>query len=58
MYFAQAAAVMKIALPFGSMNDVHQYARKLPGMKLNKMAFGVFKTNFDKYPNQFTTLWE
>ncbi len=53
---AEAAAVMQKALPLGSMNDVHQYARQLLGMKLNKTAFDVFKTNFDKYPNQFTTL--
>ena len=52
----EAAAVMQKALPLGSMNDLHQYARQLLGMKLNKMAFDVFKTNFDKYPNQFTTL--
>ena len=53
---AEAAAVMQKALPLGNMNEVHQYARQLLGMKLNKMAFDVFKTNFDKYPNQFTTL--
>lgn len=52
----EAAAVMQKALPVGTMNEVHQYARQLQGMKLNKMAFDVFKSNFDKYPNQFTTL--
>lgn len=51
-----AAAVMQKALPFGNMNEIHQYARQLMGMKLNKMAFDIFKANFDKYPNQFTTL--
>ncbi len=53
---ADAAAVMQKALPFGNMNEVHQYGRQLLGLKLYKMAFDVFKTNFDKYPNQFTTL--
>ena len=53
---AEAASVMQKALPLGSMNDVHQYARQLLGMKLSKMAFDVFKTNFEKYPNEFTTL--
>jgi tetratricopeptide (TPR) repeat protein len=53
---AEATAVMQKALPLGSMNDVHQYARQLLGMKLNKMAFDIFKTNFDKYPKEFTTL--
>lgn len=38
------------------MNDLHQYARQLLGMKLNQMAFDIFKPNFEKYPNQFTTL--
>lgn len=51
----EAAAVMQKALPFGGMNDVHQYGRQLQGMKLNKMAFDVFKSNYDKYPSQFTT---
>jgi tetratricopeptide (TPR) repeat protein len=53
---AEAATVMQKALPLGSMNEVHQYARQLLGMKMSKMAFDVFKTNFDKYPNEFTTL--
>lgn len=51
-----AVAVIQKALPFGNMNEIHQYARQLMGMKLNKMAFDIFKANFDKYPNQFTTL--
>lgn len=53
---ADAALVMQKALPFGSMVEVHQYARQLLGMKLSKMAFDAFKMNYDKYPNQFTTL--
>ena len=52
----EAAQVMKKALPYGNMNELHQYGRQLLGMKLNKMAFDVFKANYDKYPNQFTTL--
>jgi hypothetical protein len=52
----EAAAVMQKAMPFGNMNDVHQYGRQLLGLKFYKMAFDVFKSNFDKYPNQFTTL--
>jgi hypothetical protein len=52
----EADAVMQKALPFGTMNEIHQYARQLLGMKMNKMAFDVFKANFDKYPNEFTTL--
>ncbi len=53
---AEAAAVMKTALPFGNMNEIHQYARQLLGLKLYKEAFDVFKMNYDKNPNQFTTL--
>jgi tetratricopeptide (TPR) repeat protein len=52
----EAAVVMQKALPFGNMNEVHQYAKQLVGLKFYKMAFDVFKTNYDKYPNQFTTL--
>lgn len=53
---AEAASVMQKALPFGTMTEVHQYGRQLIGLKFPKMAFDVFKQNFDKYPNQFTTL--
>ena len=53
---AEADAAMQKGLPYGSMNDVHQYGRQLLGLKMNKAAFDVFKKNFDKYPNQFTTL--
>ena len=52
----EAASVMQKALPFGTMNEVHQYGRQLIGLKFPKMAFDVFKQNFDKYPNQLTTL--
>lgn len=53
---AEAAATMQKALPYGSMTEVHQYARQLLGLKFAKDAFNVFKMNYDKYPNQFTTL--
>jgi tetratricopeptide (TPR) repeat protein len=52
----EAAEVMKTALPLASMNEIHQYGRVLLGQKKNKEALEVFKTNFAKYPNQFTTL--
>jgi tetratricopeptide (TPR) repeat protein len=52
----EAGATMEKALPFGSMNDVHQYARQLLGLKMTKAAFDVFKKNYDKYPDQFTTV--
>lgn len=53
---AEAAEVMKKALPLGSMNEVHQYGRQLLGLKFTQEAFNVFKMNHDKYPGQFTTL--
>ncbi len=51
----ESAAVMKKALPLGNMIDLHQYGRQLLGMKQAKEALDVFKLNFDKNPNQFTT---
>ena len=53
---AEADAVMREAVPLGTMNQIHQYARQLLTQKKNKEALEVFKTNYDKNPNQFTTL--
>lgn len=52
----EAAEVMKKALPFGSMTEIHQYGRQLLGLKYYKDAFDVFKMNYDKNPGQFTTI--
>lgn len=52
----EAASVMKKALPFANMTQVHQYGRSLIGQKKFKEALDVFKMNYDKNPNQFTTL--
>ena len=52
----EATAVMKKALPTASMFEVHQYGRQLLTQKKSKEALDVFKSNFDKNPNQFTTL--
>lgn len=51
-----AAAIMKKAIPLGSMTDIHQYGRQLLSGKQPKEALEIFKMNFDKNPNQFTTL--
>ena len=51
-----AAAVMKTAMQYGSMQDVHYYGRQLITGKKPKEAFEVFKSNLAKYPKQFTTL--
>ena len=52
----EAAALMKEALPMGKMADVHQYGRALLRQKHAQEAFEVFKLNYDKNPDQFTTL--
>jgi tetratricopeptide (TPR) repeat protein len=52
----EALTVMKKALPTATMNEVHQYGRTLLIQKKNKEALEIFKANFEKYPNQFTTL--
>jgi Protein of unknown function (DUF2911) len=53
---AEAAAIMKKALPFGSMQEIHQYGRQLLALRKTKEALEVFKLNYDKNPNQMTTL--
>lgn len=52
----EAAAIMKKAMPLANMFELHQYARVLLSQKRNKEAFDVFKANYDKNPNQFTTI--
>jgi hypothetical protein len=52
---AESAEVMKKALPYASMQEVHQYGRQLLAQKKTKEAFDVFKMNADKHPNEFTT---
>lgn len=52
----EAAAVMKTSMGFAGMNEIHQYGRTLLLQKKTKEALEIFKTNFAKNPNQFTTL--
>lgn len=52
----EAMVIMKNALPNATMNEIHQYGRALLAQKKNKEALDVFKSNFEKHPNQFTTL--
>ena len=51
----EAKKVMQEALPLGTMVDVHFYGRQLLNMKETDEAFKVFKSNYDKYPDQYTT---
>jgi hypothetical protein len=52
---AEAEALMKEALPMGSVQQLHGYARQLLQLKKSKEALEVFKLNYDKNPNEFTT---
>jgi tetratricopeptide (TPR) repeat protein len=52
---AEADKLMKEALPLGSETDVHQYARQLLREKKAVEALSVFKMNYEKHPNTFTT---
>jgi hypothetical protein len=52
---AEADALMKEALPMGTVQQLHAYARQLVQLKKSKEAFEVFKLNYDKNPNEFTT---
>ena len=53
---AEADEIMKKSMAFASMNEIHQYGRALLTQKKNKEAMEIFKMNFQKNPNQFTTL--
>lgn len=52
---AEADALMKEALPLGEVVDLHQYGRTLLSQKRTQAAFEVFKANYDKHPDVFTT---
>lgn len=52
---AEANALMKEALPLGSIIDLHQYGRQLISQKKPKDAMEVFKLNAQKNPGVFTT---
>ena len=53
---AEADSLMKRALPMGTMQQLHAYARQLLQQKKSKDALEVFQINYKKNPNQFTTL--
>jgi hypothetical protein len=51
----ESVAAMKKAAPLGNVFELHQYARELLAQKKNKEAYDVFKMNYDKHPDLFTT---
>src|SRR2546423_3910194 len=53
---AEADAILKQSLPLATMIDLHQYGRQLVQEKKFREALDVFKMNYAKNPNQFTTL--
>jgi tetratricopeptide (TPR) repeat protein len=52
----EAAAIMKEALPLANMQEIHGYGRSLLAQKKPKEALEVFLMNFQKNPNNYTTL--
>jgi tetratricopeptide (TPR) repeat protein len=51
----EAKKLMEEAIPLGTMNEVHFYGRTLINMKQSQEAMKVFKGNYDKFPNVYTT---
>jgi Protein of unknown function (DUF2911) len=51
---AEADAVMKEAIPLGTVGQVNVYARSLIA-KRPKDAFDIYKANYDKFPNIFAS---
>jgi hypothetical protein len=52
---AEAAEIMKKAIPYGTEAELHTYARELLVQKKNQQAFAVYKMNYDRHPNEFRT---
>jgi tetratricopeptide (TPR) repeat protein len=52
---AESEALMKEALPLGTVDEVHQYARRLMRLGKKSEALAVFQANAKKFPNVFTT---
>ena len=51
----EARKVMDEAIPFGTVQDVHFYGRTLLNQKQTEEAVRVFKLNYEKFPNVYTT---
>ena len=52
----EAAAVIKTALPHGSMLQLQQLGRQMITAKTPKKALEIFQYNYNKHPDQFITL--
>jgi len=51
----EAKKVMEEAIPLGTVNEVHYYGRSLINLKQPQEAMKVFKGNYAKFPNVYTT---
>ena len=51
----EAKKIMDEALPMGSITEVHFYGRSLLNQQQTQEALKVFKLNYDKHPNVYTT---
>ena len=51
----EANKVMEEAIPYGTAQEVHFYGRSLLTQKQTQEAVKVFKMNYDKFPNVYTT---
>jgi len=51
----ESITIMKRVLPLGSKLELHQYGRQLIAQKKSPDAMDVFKYNYEKNPNDFTT---
>lgn len=52
---SEAEAVIKTALPFGSVGQVQQLGRQFLAAKKTKLALDIFNFNYTKHPNDFVT---
>jgi hypothetical protein len=53
---AEADSIMKQAMPMGTVQQLHGYARQLLQQKKAKEAMQVFELNYKKNPKEFTTM--
>jgi tetratricopeptide (TPR) repeat protein len=51
----EAKKIMEEAIPYGTVQEVHFYARTLLNQKQAQEAVKVFKMNYEKFPNVYTT---
>lgn len=51
----EAKKVMEEAIPLGTVTDVHYYGRQLLAQKDVQEAVKVYKKNYERFPNVFTT---